>query len=163
MKKIENKFNFALACLMAAVAVACLVVYFLAALLGKGKDPALLAAAFVVAVWAVTDFYDAFHKNRAAVRCQQLQRPDRGILGNGKLERHWLKRTQGKFLRQMADQPHQRIGHPGKQILEPGGFIRLPAHGFLQIIVQRIPYQGAALRIRKAAQRLSRILGRHLL
>ena len=63
MKKIENKFNFALACLMAAVAVACLVVYFLAAIRGKGKDPALLAAAFVVAVWAVTDFYDAFHKN----------------------------------------------------------------------------------------------------
>ena len=62
MKKIENKFNFALACLMAAVAVACLVVYFLAALWGKGKDPALLAAAFVVVVGAVTDFYDAFHK-----------------------------------------------------------------------------------------------------
>lgn len=62
MKKIENKFNFFLACLMAAVAVACLAVYFLAAVWGKGKDPALLAAAFVVAVWAVTDFYDAFHK-----------------------------------------------------------------------------------------------------
>lgn len=62
MKKIENKCNFALACLMAAVALACLTVYFLAAIWGKGKDPALLAAAFVVAVWAVTDFYDAFHK-----------------------------------------------------------------------------------------------------
>ena len=63
MKKIENKCNFALACLMAAVAVACLVVYFLAALWGKGKNPALLAAAFVVAVWALTDFYDAFQKS----------------------------------------------------------------------------------------------------
>ena len=62
MKKIENKFNFVLACLMAAVALACLAVYFLAAVWGKGKDPALLAATFVVAVWAVTDFYDAFHK-----------------------------------------------------------------------------------------------------
>ena len=62
MKKIENKFNFFLACLMAAVALACLAVYFLAAVWGKGKDPALLAATFVVAVWAVTDFYDAFHK-----------------------------------------------------------------------------------------------------
>lgn len=56
MKKIENNFNFFLACLMAAVALACLAVYFLAAVWGKGKDPALLAAAFVVAVWAVTDF-----------------------------------------------------------------------------------------------------------
>ena len=46
MKKIENKFNFFLACLMAAVALACLTVYFLAAIWGKGKDPALLAAAF---------------------------------------------------------------------------------------------------------------------
>ena len=29
---------------------------------GEGPGPAGAAAAFVVAVWAVTDFYDAFHK-----------------------------------------------------------------------------------------------------
>ena len=57
MKRIENKFNFVLACLMAAAGLFALGYY-----LFSDRDPRLLAAIFVVLVWAVTDFYDAFHK-----------------------------------------------------------------------------------------------------
>lgn len=57
MKRIENKFNFVLACLMAAAGLFALGYY-----LFCDRDPRLLAAIFVVLVWAVTDFYDAFHK-----------------------------------------------------------------------------------------------------
>ena len=57
MKRIKNKFNFVLACVMTGVALFCVGYY-----LFVERDSRLLAAAFVVAVWAVVDFYDGFHR-----------------------------------------------------------------------------------------------------
>lgn len=57
-KKISNKFNLVLGCLMAV----CAVVFFVVAFL-KDWDTRLLASGFVTLIWAVVDFYDAFHKS----------------------------------------------------------------------------------------------------
>ena len=57
-KKVKNIQNVVLAVLMAVVGVAFLVVY-----VWRGPDFCLLVGAFIVLVWAVTDFYDAFHKD----------------------------------------------------------------------------------------------------
>ena len=56
-KKISNKFNLVLGCVMAV----CTVVFFVAAFL-KGWEMRLLASGFITLIWALVDFYDAFHK-----------------------------------------------------------------------------------------------------
>ena len=56
MKRIKHPGNFLLACVMAAVCLLCLGVC-----LFFRVDRELLAVAFITAVWAVTDFYEAFH------------------------------------------------------------------------------------------------------
>lgn len=57
MKRIKHPGNFLLACVMAVVCLICLGVC-----LFFRMDGELLAVGFITGVWAVTDFYEAFHK-----------------------------------------------------------------------------------------------------
>ena len=57
MRRIRHWGNFLLACVMAAASLVCFGVC-----LFFRMDGELLAVGFVTAVWAVTDFYEAFHK-----------------------------------------------------------------------------------------------------
>lgn len=57
MKRIKHLGNFLLACVMAVVCLICLGVC-----LFFRMDGELLAVGFITGVWAVTDFYEAFHK-----------------------------------------------------------------------------------------------------
>ncbi len=56
MKSIKHPGNFLLACVMAVVCLICLSVC-----LFFRMDGELLAVGFITGVWAVTDFYEAFH------------------------------------------------------------------------------------------------------
>ena len=56
MKRIKHLGSFLLACVMAVVCLICLGVC-----LFFRVDGELLAVGFITAVWAVTDFYEAFH------------------------------------------------------------------------------------------------------
>ena len=57
MKRIKHPGNFLLTCVMAVVCLICLGVC-----LFFRMDGELLAVGFITGVWAVTDFYEAFHK-----------------------------------------------------------------------------------------------------
>ena len=57
MKRIKHLGNFLVACVMAVVCLICLGVC-----LFFRMDGELLAVGFITGVWAVTDFYEAFHK-----------------------------------------------------------------------------------------------------
>ncbi|MGI6255557.1 MAG: DUF2178 domain-containing protein [Acutalibacter sp.] len=56
-KPVKNLHSLIVAIVMTLLGLVCLGVYWL-----KDRDARLLAAAFVVFVWAVGDFYDAFHR-----------------------------------------------------------------------------------------------------
>ena len=56
MKRIKHPGSFLLACVMAVVCLICLGVC-----LFFRVDGELLAVGFITGVWAVTDFYEAFH------------------------------------------------------------------------------------------------------
>ena len=57
MKRVKSKYSLILACVMAVVCLICLGVC-----LFFRMDGELLAVGFITGVWAVTDFYEAFHK-----------------------------------------------------------------------------------------------------
>lgn len=57
MKRVKSVGSFLLACTMGIVCLICLVACILSRV-----DYELLAVGFITGVWAVTDFYDAFHK-----------------------------------------------------------------------------------------------------
>lgn len=56
-KRVKSWGNFVVGCVTAVASVALVAIYFL-----LERDIRLLAAAFITAVWAVGDLYDAFHK-----------------------------------------------------------------------------------------------------
>ena len=70
MKSIKHPGNFLLACVMAVVCLICLSVC-----LFFRMDGELLAVGFITGVWAVTDFYEAFHnkliEERVAVHADE--------------------------------------------------------------------------------------------
>ncbi|CCX36736.1 putative uncharacterized protein [Clostridium sp. CAG:1013] len=55
--KVRSPMNLVMGIFMAVMCSVCLVAYFV-----KDQDIRLLAAGFIVLVWAVTEFYEAFHK-----------------------------------------------------------------------------------------------------
>ncbi len=55
--KVRSPMNLVMGIFMAVMCLVCLVAYFF-----KDQDIRLLAAGFIVLVWAVTEFYEAFHK-----------------------------------------------------------------------------------------------------
>lgn len=55
--KVRSPMNLVMGIFMAVMCSVCFVAYFL-----KDQDIRLLAAGFIVLVWAVTEFYEAFHK-----------------------------------------------------------------------------------------------------
>ena len=57
MKRVKSVGSFLLACTMGIVCLICLVACILSRV-----DYELLAVGFITGVWAVTDFYDAFHR-----------------------------------------------------------------------------------------------------
>ena len=57
MKRVKSVGSFLLACTMGIVCLICLVACILSRV-----DYELLAVGFITGVWAVTDFYEAFHK-----------------------------------------------------------------------------------------------------
>ena len=66
-KKVKNIHSLVIASLMTVMGVVCLGVYWF-----KDRDTRLLAAAFVVFVWALGDFYDAFHRKPIEERVSGL-------------------------------------------------------------------------------------------
>lgn len=57
MKRPKNKFNLVLGCLMSVGAVLCFGAYFF-----KGQELRFLVSGFIALIWAIVDFYDAFHR-----------------------------------------------------------------------------------------------------
>ena len=55
--KVRSPMNLVMGIFMAVMCLVCLVAYFF-----KDQAIRLLAAGFIVLVWAVTEFYEAFHK-----------------------------------------------------------------------------------------------------